>query len=111
MNPLEGFIIVFSGILLVVLLSLFINDVRNLGTVVSDRQDLINVINIYNRGVYINASFSIIYTPLRAGFINITPDFIYLNNASAGNPGMNLVSCGYDKLIISEEGVSCLKLQ
>jgi len=108
-NPLEVFILAFSGVLVLTLVSNFVTELTITRVAVNDEVDLINVVNIYERGYILNASFNTTYNPSRNGTLIITSELIMLNNATKPNNGLSLINCDYDILIIRESGLSCLK--
>ncbi len=109
MNPFEMMIIALSGVLIVILLKNFLFELMTNKDAENDRIDLMNIIDIYKEGMWLNASFNVSYKPSRSGFLNITQGAISLNNVSATNPGISPVNCSYDLLVITNGGIKCLK--
>lgn len=110
MNPIETFVLVLSGLLILTISVTFIDEITNARTKTINQADLINIINIYEHGLNLNAPFNATYKPHINGTLVITSDSITLNNESRPYTGLGFIDCDYDLLIINEGGVSCLKL-
>jgi hypothetical protein len=105
MNSIESIIIVFSSILLIVMLGLFIKNFSN--SSLREEIDILNLLNIYNAGLNTHALFNATYIPISKGFLNVSDDFIFLNNVSRINNGLKKIECNYSILIINNEGIIC----
>lgn len=108
MNPFESFIIIISGLLLIGLITHFLNELRIIEGL-NDKVDLTNIISIRNHALLINASFNLVYKPINNGSLMINETSIKLNNEIMKNNGAESINCDYDLIIINEGGFTCLK--
>lgn len=108
MNPFEAFTLAIAGLLVLGLTATFINNATSTRAVTLNRVDLLNIINIYERGQGYEMLFNATYTPIIKGELVITEDSISINNESIPYEGMEPVSCGFKSLLINERGISCL---
>jgi hypothetical protein len=106
-NPLEAFVLSLSGILVVLLLTSMFTILNNGLSANTDEQDLNNILIIHARGINTGALFNASYEPGHNGTLVISETSISLNNASRSNPGLAIIECDYNSLIISNGGVEC----
>ncbi|HLE06978.1 MAG TPA: hypothetical protein VI790_06495 [Candidatus Nanoarchaeia archaeon] len=109
MSPIELSVVIISSVLVTLLLLSFLNDLMLVKKSANDERDLVNVLLIYSNGVSNGVNFSVNYKPLRDGFLEVTASEVFLNNKSRSNPGISLVNCSYDVMLINGSGVFCLK--
>ncbi|MBD3311853.1 hypothetical protein GF352_00100 [archaeon] len=108
MNPFELFTIAVSGLLVLGLTATFINNVTSTRASTLNRVDLLNIINIYERGLGYELIFNATYHPVIKGELVVTENSVSINNESMPYEGLEPVSCEFKSLLISERGVNCL---
>lgn len=109
MNPFQTIILALSGALMIVLVISLLSELIILRRSVMDELDLTNLLTLYERGLLLNADFNISYKPSANGSLTITSESITINQASKTYHGLREQNCNYDYLLITEEGVQCLK--
>ena len=110
MNPFELVVVVVSGLLLSVLVSGLLTNSLLFGDDFINELTLKSMVLVYERGSLLNASFNASLN-VSGDYLRVTPEEVFLGDSSVSNPGWPVIECvGFDELVISEVGVSCLSL-
>lgn len=108
MNPFEAFTLVLTGLLILGLVTVFIDKLLSARVSNLNRVDLLNVVNVLERGLSRGAFFNATYQPSLRGRLVVTNESIMINNQSMPYQGLTPVNCSFKSLLLSERGVNCL---
>jgi hypothetical protein len=97
-----------SGVLLMLLLTLLLSTLNESFNQSINEQELNNLLLLHKQGLITGAKFNIEYKPIINGTLIINQESVTLNNASRPNNGLALITCYYESLLITNEGLSCL---